>query len=139
MTLYSNMTMPDSQRYPWNLFSCNINAQVTFSVTTKLKIISFQNYKHWCITYTWSDNAFNGTVVKRAKSSLYGGSLENTLTVPLKIFEQTSPGLNSYLSQTNIKIQQSFKIHKEYNFYILMQKKTNKWMINFWWINKCRN
>ena len=65
------MSMPDSQRYPGNLymiknvedivvsrslkvfnsnnanmFSCSRNAQVTFVENPKLKIISSQNYKH---------------------------------------------------------------------------------------------
>ena len=72
MTLRAKMTMPDSQLYPWSLymthnvediivflglkhvfnsdhyymFSCGRNAQVT---NKKLKIIGFQNYKHWYI------------------------------------------------------------------------------------------
>jgi len=74
--------MPDSQRYPWNIylinnivyfpfwkviqmFSRSRNAQVTFVVNPQLKIISFLNYKHWYLTYTWSEKAFKGTVVNR--------------------------------------------------------------------------
>ena len=33
----------------------------------------------------FSDNAFKGTVVSRALPPLHGGSLEITLTVPLKV------------------------------------------------------
>ena len=28
-----------------------------------MKIISFQNYKHWYLIHTWSEKAFKGTVV----------------------------------------------------------------------------
>ena len=45
----------------------------------RLKIISFQTYQHW---YKFHDQTMLKTVVNRALPSLYGGSLENTLTVP---------------------------------------------------------
>ena len=75
------MAMPDSRRYPWNLyvinnvedilffkfkiipiFSCTKNEQLLFK-KPQLKIISFQNYKHWYLIHTWSEKAFKGTVV----------------------------------------------------------------------------
>ena len=56
---------------------------LTFGENPQLKIISILNYKHWYLIHTWSDKAFDGTVVNRA--SLLGGSLEITLTVPLII------------------------------------------------------
>ena len=40
--------------------------------------------KHQCLINTQLDKAFKGTVVNRALPSLHGGSLEITLTVPLK-------------------------------------------------------
>ena len=40
--------------------------------------------KHGYLIYTWSDKAFKGAVVNRTLPFLHGGSLEITLTVPLK-------------------------------------------------------
>ena len=42
-----------------------------------------RNKKQAYLLHTWSDKAFKCTVVNRTLSSLPGGSLEITLTVPL--------------------------------------------------------
>ena len=57
------------------MFSCIRNAQLSLAKNPQLKIISFQNYKHWFLT--WSDKAFKDIVVNRAW--LHGGSLKITL------------------------------------------------------------
>ena len=49
-----------------------------------MKINSLKKCKHGYLIHTWSDKAYNGTVVNRTFPSFYGGSLELTLTVPLK-------------------------------------------------------
>ena len=45
---------------------------------------NLKKQKHWVLIHTWSNKAFEGTVVNRALPSLHGGSLEITLTVTLK-------------------------------------------------------
>ena len=102
--------MPDSQRYPWNLNRINIvedtdgflfmislfiylfiydNSHMFYysnnHAPARLKMISFQNYKHWYIIHTSPDKTFKGTVVNQALLSLHGGSLKITLTVLLII------------------------------------------------------
>ena len=52
-----------------------------------MKIYSLKKQKHGYLIHTWSDKAFNGTVVNRAMSSVHGESLGNTLTVPLTYYE----------------------------------------------------
>ena len=42
----------------------------------QLKIISFQNYKHFYLMNTWSDNALKGTVVNQTLPSLHGDALD---------------------------------------------------------------
>ena len=44
---------------------------------------SLEKQKHGYLIHVWSDKAFKGTVVNRTLPSLYGGSLEITLTAPL--------------------------------------------------------
>ena len=56
--------------------------KVTFVQKAQLKIIIFQNNKHLYLIHPLSD-VFKGTTVIRALLTLHGGSLENTLTVPL--------------------------------------------------------
>jgi len=63
------------------MFSCSRNAQVIIAEKSQLKII----LKHWSLIPTWSDKAFKGIDVNRALPSLYRGSLEIMLTVPLKL------------------------------------------------------
>ena len=56
------------------------------------EIISFQTYKHRYLIRTWSEKGFKGTVVNWAMSSLHGGSLEISLTIPLtKLKENLEP------------------------------------------------
>ena len=45
-------------------------------------------YEHWYLIHSWSDKAFRCTVVNRALTSLHEGSLEITLTVPLKELQE---------------------------------------------------
>ena len=59
------------------------------------------NYEHRYPIYTWSDTAFKGTVVNRALSSLHGGSLEFTLTVPLTFFFATMWKISSFFYLKN--------------------------------------
>ena len=121
MTLHLKVAMSDSQRYPWSphliknvedivvfinlkvfnsdnsqMFSCNRNAQISFAENSHVKLISFQNQKHWYLIYASSDKALKGIVVNRALSSLNGESLEITLTVPLRRKLQGLKGLNMY-------------------------------------------
>ena len=56
---------------------------VVFIETINKKKIHFQNYKQLNLIHTWSDKAFKGIVVNQTLSSLHGGSLEITPTVPL--------------------------------------------------------
>ena len=44
---------------------------------------SLNKQKHWYLIHTWSDQAFNATVVNQTLPSLYCASLEITFTVPL--------------------------------------------------------
>ena len=81
IAVFLGLTMFNSDNS--NIFSCCINMLVTFVKNSKLKIISFKNYKHFNSIHTWSDKAFNRTVLNPALSPLHGGSLEITLTVPL--------------------------------------------------------
>ena len=46
--------------------------------------ISLNKQKDGYLIHTWSVKAFKGTVVNQALPSLHGGSLEITLTVPVK-------------------------------------------------------
>ena len=74
------------------IFSCSRNAQITFSEKPQLKIIGFQNYKHWYLIHTWSDQsdiAFNGTIVNRALLSLNGVSLRTDLYTGIPFAEST--------------------------------------------------
>ena len=48
-----------------------------------MKMNSLKKQKNAYLIHTWSDEAFKGTVVNRTMSSLHGGSLEITLTVPI--------------------------------------------------------
>ena len=41
--------------------------------------------KHWCKINTLSEKAYKGAVLNQALTSLHGGSLEITLTVPLTV------------------------------------------------------
>ena len=63
------------------------------------------------ISFTWSDKAFKCTVVDRALPSLHGGSLEVTLTVPLRkwynIFIQSKDG---NFRMVDIRINASFSL-----------------------------
>ena len=90
MTFHAKMTMPDSQRYPWNLYLINsVEEFVVFSIcfpavemrlslleTTHIEIIRFQNHNQWYLIQTWSDKAFKSTVVNRTLPSLHGESLK---------------------------------------------------------------
>ena len=67
------------------IISCSKNAQVTFVDNPQLNLICFQSLKQWFLIHTWSDKGIKGTVVNRAMPSMHRGSLEITLTVPLKI------------------------------------------------------
>ena len=53
-----------------------------------MKINSLKKQKHGYLIHTWSDNDFKGTVVNRALSCFYRGSLEITRTVPLSFFDE---------------------------------------------------
>ena len=99
MTHYAKVAMPYSQRYPWNLYLINIVDTVVFldleafasdsnhmffggkshfCKETTSKINSFFLYhKHWYTIH----KAFQGIPLM---PTLPGGSLEITLTVPLK-------------------------------------------------------
>ena len=63
--------------------SGNRNAKISLIGKKQFKIISFQNYKHWYLIYTWSEQYIKVTVVNRTMPSKHGGSLEITPTVPL--------------------------------------------------------
>ena len=86
MTFHAKMAMPDSQRYPRNLYLINnvcglckivfsliwkllksdnfymisfFNEHTTLGEKPQLKgISSYQNYKDWCLIHTWSHTAF---------------------------------------------------------------------------------
>ena len=60
------------------MFSCR--EMHTIVEIPQLKIISLKPYKQRYIIHTLSDNDFYDTVVNQEFSSLYGGSLEITLT-----------------------------------------------------------
>jgi len=68
------------------MFSCVRKVQVTCIEKPKLKIIIFQNYKHWYSNNTYSDKGFKSIVVNRALPSLQKGSVKITRTVPLSIW-----------------------------------------------------
>ena len=63
---------------------CSRNAQSTFVKKPQLKMTRFRNYELGYHIHTWSDKAFKGTVLNRASPLLYSGSIEISLTVPLK-------------------------------------------------------
>ena len=54
----------------------------------QLKINSLKKSKQGYIIQTWSDIALKGTIVNRTFPSLNRGSLETTLTVPLKVHKK---------------------------------------------------
>ena len=57
-----------------------------FPKEPQIKINNVKKQKHGYLIHTWSDKAFEGSVVNRALSSFLGGSLEYTFTVdPLVI------------------------------------------------------
>ena len=56
---------------------------IHFRVKTSNENKQLKEKKHVYLIYTWSDKVFKSTVVNRALSSLQGGSLGITLTVPL--------------------------------------------------------
>ena len=58
--------------------------QVTFAEKLQMRINSLKKQKHWYLIHNWS-KTFKGTFVNRGFSSLHGGSLKITLTVPLKL------------------------------------------------------
>ena len=96
------MTMPDFQWYPWNLnliknlednivfFTQKVFNSENFSISSykqemrksvlqrnrKTKINCLKKLKHAYQIHTWSDIAFNGTVVNQALPSLYEESLK---------------------------------------------------------------
>ena len=97
------MTMPDSQRYPWNLYlinylevifvfqglkvfnscmlSCSRNARVCWELT----VANNQFWRLQIFIFNSSDKPFKGTDVYQTLPSLHRGSFEITLTVPVKI------------------------------------------------------
>ena len=107
MTRHAKMAMPDLQQYPWNLYLINnVEEIVVFQVKKYLISIipicfpgiemlksflerthfwKFHNFKHWYLIHTWLNKVFKVTVVNRTLPSLNGGSLEITLTVPLRM------------------------------------------------------
>ena len=52
-----------------NMLFCTKNSLVTFVKKPQYKIISFRNYKHLYLIHTWSDWAFDCTLVNQALSS----------------------------------------------------------------------
>ena len=103
MTLYTKMTMPELQRYPWNLllkkcgryrrfsdsncayfceFLVKKEMRKSLSQETAMKINSLKKQKHWYLIRTWLDKGYKGTVVNREYSSLKKRSLKITLTAP---------------------------------------------------------
>ena len=50
------------------------------------KLTLFEYRKQLYLPHFWSDQGFKGTVVNQALQSFNGGSLDTTLTVPLKQF-----------------------------------------------------
>ena len=75
------MTMPDSQRFPWNLYA-------TFVDKLQLIILSFKSYLQWYLIHTNSDKGFKGTVVNLALSYSHVGLLKTMVTGPLSILSQ---------------------------------------------------
>ena len=64
------------------IFSCSKSVQVNFVEKPKLKILSFQNYKHSTLIYTWLDKAFRVPLLIGYCQSHFCREGEGSLAVP---------------------------------------------------------
>ena len=86
--LYRFSRLKNSNSDKSYIFSSSIKCASNFYKEPKIKIISLQYFKYWYIYLTWSDLAFNGTVVKSDLPALYGGSLEIIIWFKWRIVKQ---------------------------------------------------
>ena len=76
MTLYAKMAIPDSQRYPWNIYLINIFQGLKvinlYFFATEMRMLllwelaiennQFLNNKYLYLIHTWLDTSFSGTI-----------------------------------------------------------------------------
>ena len=61
---------------------------------SQMKMNSLKKQKHGYLNHTWSEKAFKGSLVNRGLPSLHKGSIEITLTVPLRKVTETHSNEN---------------------------------------------